>query len=182
MTGTPEFSRGETRETLQEKDFADFYKNHAHRMEHYLAARTGSVELAKDLGQTIWLKFLTRLRSGQLDGSTVRAYLYTMARNALVDRSRQTTEEALLRPDELPAPGAGLDPALIRALFLEAISTLPEELAALLELRLLEQRPVSDILQKLGGSRATLHRNMEKGLAEVARHFRTAGYNLEDLL
>ncbi|MBE7439388.1 MAG: sigma-70 family RNA polymerase sigma factor [Spirochaetales bacterium] len=182
MTGPPEFKTGDIGRTIGEEDFAEFYREHAGRLEHYLVARTGSLEQAKDLGQTIWLKLLKKLRSGQLERATARGYLYTVARNAIVDRGKEKKAEPLSRPDLLPAREAGMDNGLIRNLFLEAISTLPEELAALLEMRLLEQRPVAEILSKLGGSRATLHRNLEKGLGEVARHFRTAGYNLEDLL
>ncbi len=59
----------------------------------YLAHRTGSADEARDLAHDTWLRLADMAAQGgqpaMLDGGDARAYVFTMARNLVVDRQRR---------------------------------------------------------------------------------------------
>src|SRR5579863_9574733 len=65
-----------------------------HRLLRYLLFLTGNRELAEDLFQEVWMRVLTR--GGQFNGkSRFETWLFTIARNLLIDQRRKRTMSSL---------------------------------------------------------------------------------------
>src|SRR5579863_9688231 len=76
-----------------------------HRLLRYLLFLTGNRELAEDLFQEVWMRVLTR--GGQFNGkSRFETWLFTIARNLLIDQRRKRTMSSL---DELFETGGDDD-------------------------------------------------------------------------
>jgi RNA polymerase sigma-70 factor (ECF subfamily) len=76
-----------------------------HRLLRYLLFLTGNRELAEDLFQEVWMRVL--LRGAQFNGkSRFETWLFTIARNLLIDQRRKRTMSSL---DELFETGDGND-------------------------------------------------------------------------
>jgi RNA polymerase sigma-70 factor (ECF subfamily) len=163
-------------------EFENFYQEHRLSVMGYLKAGLGNQEEAGDVLQDVFLKLLEQVKSGRVERETARAYLYRMARNAMIDRLRKKARVVeLIEPEKVSYEAIEDENERIRILFMDAIADLPEEIALLLEWRLLHQKSVEEICQRLGTSRATLYRNMQKGLGRVADAFRRAGFDPEAL-
>ena len=76
-----------------------------HRLLRYLLYLTGNRELAEDLFQEVWMRVL--VRGGQFNGqSRFETWLFTIARNLLIDLRRKRTMSSL---DELFEVGGADD-------------------------------------------------------------------------
>lgn len=76
-----------------------------HRLMRYLMYLTGDRELADDLFQEVWMRVMTR--GGQFNGKArFETWLFTIARNLLIDQKRKRTMASL---DELFEVGDGDD-------------------------------------------------------------------------
>ena len=76
-----------------------------HRLLRYLLYLTGNREIAEDLFQEVWMRVL--VRGGQFNGqSRFETWLFTIARNLLIDLRRKRTMSSL---DELFEPGGDDD-------------------------------------------------------------------------
>jgi RNA polymerase sigma-70 factor (ECF subfamily) len=76
-----------------------------HRLIRYLLYLTGNRELAEDLFQEVWMRVL--VRGGQFNGqSRFETWLFTIARNLLIDLRRKRTMSSL---DELFEAGGDDD-------------------------------------------------------------------------
>jgi RNA polymerase sigma-70 factor (ECF subfamily) len=76
-----------------------------HRLIRYLLYLTGNRELAEDLFQDVWMRVL--VRGGQFNGqSRFETWLFTIARNLLIDLRRKRTMSSL---DELFEAGGDDD-------------------------------------------------------------------------
>jgi RNA polymerase sigma-70 factor, ECF subfamily len=76
-----------------------------HRLLRYLLFLTGNREMAEDLFQEVWMRVLTR--GGQFNGkSRFETWLFTIARNLVIDQRRKRTMSSL---DELFEAGGDDD-------------------------------------------------------------------------
>ena len=79
-----------------------------HRLLRYLLFLTGNREMADDLFQEVWMRVLTR--GGQFNGkSRFETWLFTIARNLVIDQRRKRTMSSL---DELFEAGGDDDKPL----------------------------------------------------------------------
>ena len=99
----------------------------------YLARRTGSAESARDAAHDTWLRVADMAREGQgpqLDGEgEARAYLFTMARNLVIDQQRRDGMQHRHAACQTPAPTA--PDVAEAAMYRQAITAVEGALAAL---------------------------------------------------
>lgn len=76
------------------------YKAYYRRIERYFSFRIFEKHEAEDLAQTVFLKIFASLRKGQWEGSGGICYIFTVARNTLIDYFRRR-KHALVVSDEL---------------------------------------------------------------------------------
>ena len=155
-----------------------------HRAEllRFLIARSGNASDAEDLLQELWLK-ASRTAAGPVANG--RAYLFRMANNLVLDRSRERQramrrDRDWLERDELVPvrieaqadPSAGAEHGLIEAeeaeLLHQAIEALPDGARRALVLYRFEGLDQAEIAAVMGISRS----GVEKHLAVAMRHLR----------
>ncbi|MBI5890474.1 MAG: sigma-70 family RNA polymerase sigma factor [Nitrosomonadales bacterium] len=86
----------------------DSWRAHENELRHYLLHRVSDPHLAEDLLQEVFVKAM-RQGSGFCDLENPRAWLYQVARNALVDYRRLHRETVEL-PDDIPDSAEPAEP------------------------------------------------------------------------
>lgn len=152
--------------------FADAFERHRHGLHAFLVGRTSDREVAGDLLQETFLRLWRRWDEvAVLDESRQRAWLFTVARNLVVDGYRadatrratleslahQTSRAEATEPDTATLAEARDDLDRLD----EAIARLPEEHRVILSMRVvagLNSREIGDALDLPPGTvRAKLH-------------------------
>jgi DNA-directed RNA polymerase specialized sigma24 family protein len=77
---------------MEQTDFRAFYQKTAPRLRMYIARSCGSVDLADDILQEVYLRFL-RAASLRADDKSRRAYLYRIADSIVIDHFRRLRRE-----------------------------------------------------------------------------------------
>ena len=150
-----------------------------HRLLRYLLFLTGNRELAEDLFQETWMRVL--LRGAQFNGSArFDTWLFTIARNLLIDVRRRKTMSSLDelaesrdddRPFEIPsAEPTPFDNLLRRqnsGMVAEALLTLQPLHREVLVLRFHEDLPLEQIATVTGAPLSTVKSRLYRGLAAL---------------
>lgn len=83
-----------------QKAFAGLYDRHARKLLAFLAGRVKE-SAVEDTAQEVWQKVWQSLPTG-FRGGNFRAWLYSIARNAVIDFQRRKTAEAIPEEGTLP--------------------------------------------------------------------------------
>ena len=94
---------------MNESAFRALYEQTATPLLRYLIGITRTPDLAEDLLQETYCRFLTA-RLPDMDNRQTRNYLFRIATNLIRDRWRQSKDEPPpSNPDEIPAPSSYLE-------------------------------------------------------------------------
>jgi RNA polymerase sigma-70 factor (ECF subfamily) len=150
------------------QSFDALYAAHSRALHDYFLGRTNDPEVARDLLQEACIRLWRSLDSvGAMSAERQRAWLFTVARNLVIDhyRSRTTatqTRDALAKKarseEPLVAPSADVDFAQSESLRAmdAAIGRLPEDLRTVLVLQVLGDRTSAEIGELLGRPAGTV--------------------------
>ena len=128
---------------------------------HYCYFRLYDKQLAQDITQETFLRFLQR--DLYLDNNKELPYLYTIAKNLCVDKFRKKTVESLENITEETIYNPIED--WINNLTLKSIiSKLPQEEQELIFLRYVNEISITAICKITGFSRFTVYRRLSKAL------------------
>jgi RNA polymerase sigma-70 factor (ECF subfamily) len=163
----------------REGQFDGLYEEHQRTIHAFLLGRTGDPELALDLLQEAFVRawrnldLLVTLPSGRQ-----RAWLFSIARNLIVDQfrsqtTRRTARAALVAardPDDEVAEGPERIVERDRELRLvdEAIRRLPESLRTVLVLQVLDERTSAEIGELLGRPAGTIRYQLSQARRRLA--------------
>lgn len=133
----------------------------------YIYYRIHDKELAEDLTQEVFLKFLDS--SYREQGKDIR-YLYMIARNLYIDAMRSSGRERRYeRQDiedcaiELPSNETPIEEQVVEAVWLkQVLDRLSEEDREIVFLRFVNEEPISVISQMYGISRFAVYRKLIK--------------------
>ena len=70
---------------------------------HFILKRTGSIDIADELSQTIFLKCYQRIANYDAHIGTVYTWVFTIARNTLIDFYRKSKSEPVYDLRDVPA-------------------------------------------------------------------------------
>lgn len=148
-------------EMLESTDeFATAYESHARSIYRFLYWRTKNTQLSEDLTSSVFEK-AWRSR-GSFHGGSVRAWLYRIARNTLIDHWRKVTELPEEDVDMLPAQtsDSDMDKALDKALQAEqlqrAVDRLPADMRAVVRLRFMKGLSCRQVAERLALSESNV--------------------------
>jgi RNA polymerase sigma factor (sigma-70 family) len=152
--------------------FAALYERYAEPIYDFAARFLGDREAAADVTQETFLKTLTALRTAP-PPRALRAWLFTVARNAAIDHLRRQRPAAVdpmgNRDHPLsPPPDLHLDPqhaaeqAELRALVWDAARGLNPADRTLLDLSLRHGLSASELAEALGASRGSIHTRLSR--------------------
>jgi RNA polymerase sigma-70 factor (ECF subfamily) len=137
------------------KKYRQFYETYRNKLFRYLMFRCGDYEVSRDIMQE---SFTRHYQFSRNSPEASPAFLFTIARNALVDFQRHENNYALIR-DYAPQPARDLEAdCIVREEFrivAEAFSKLPDEDREILGL-VVSGLPYSQIAKTLGLSEANI--------------------------
>ena len=147
--------------------FGALYQRYFDPIFRYLCVRVERAEDAEDLTATVFLRAYRSLGRYRERGWPFSAFLYQVARNALVDHYRKRPREGdLADAAALGTPARGLDDEMERAEHLRemrrALATLPPDYQEVIRLRVLLSLPTETTAQWMerspGAVRVLLYR------------------------
>ena len=163
--------------------FEQLYAAHHQTLHAYFVGRTADPELALDLLQDTFVRLWRNLQSiGDLSLERQRAWLFSVARNLVVDQyraqsTRRATGQALANAalaDVSTAPAAEMEVAYSEGLqeLDHVIRELPEDLRLVLVLTVLGDRNSSEIGEMLGRPAGTVRYQLAEARRRIANKLR----------
>jgi RNA polymerase sigma-70 factor, ECF subfamily len=154
----------------QGTDFKTLYERHAPDVFRFAMYLSGNRSDAEDITAEAFVCAWTAREP--MRAATIKAYLFTIARNLFLKGLRRTSREAVLS-EEVPDPAPGAAERLAHQTELEAVvarlQTLPEVDRAALLMRALDGLPYEEIARALGISVASARVKVHRARAALMR-------------
>lgn len=159
----------------QTEAFGSLYRRYVDAIFRFTRSRVNSERDAEDLTENVFLKAFEGLASYQERGAPFGAYLYQVARNAIIDHYRTSKPVESLDSAELHADGRpGAEKGVIDRETVQkierALATLPEHYQEVIRLRLMMDLPtdqVADWMDKKPATVRVLQHRALKALREA---------------
>jgi RNA polymerase sigma-70 factor, ECF subfamily len=135
----------------EQAQFAELYEQNFERVYAFVARRVRDRTEAEDVVSEVFYKALKGIDGYEERGVPFVAWLYTIARNVVHDRARQSGREEGARRAPLPEPAVD-DDVERRALLFRLVDTLPPAQRDVIVKRFAEQRSIADVARQLGRS------------------------------
>lgn len=153
--------------------FADIFKSYQAQLKGFIARRVSSKEDSEDILQNVFYQFMKNDRADN-PIEQISAWLYSVARNQIIDHSRKHREEEMphltgydedgtflrelsdLMPDEDQSPEMDFVRSMVWEELENALLELPDEQRTVFELTELEGIPFKEIAESTGISINTL--------------------------
>lgn len=156
--------------------FGELYERYRDQIYRFCLARTGASHDAEDLTADVFVKALQSLDRYQDRGLPFAAFLYRIARNAAIDRSRTlkqplsvdglVTEPASKQNVELEASFA-----VERGILLAALAKLKSEHRDVIVMRFIEGYAALEVAQLLGKTEGAIRTLQHRALERLRREF-----------
>lgn len=157
------------------KKYRQFYEAYKNRLFRYLMLRCGDYEVSRDILQESFTRHFQHSR-GSAEASP--AFLFTIARNALVDYQRREKRYTPIRDDDAPRLTRDLEGEVIAReewrIAAEAFDRLPGEDREILGL-VLSGLPYSQIGETLGLSTANVKVRVHRARARLRDRIENGG-------
>lgn len=160
------------------KAFSKLYRHYLKSTYAFIAFRVNRIADAEDLTSDLWIKVLERLPSLQSNKPEVfRAWIYTMARNLVIDFYRKKNPTLSLNEDIEISDEAKLDDFLFEtSSILKLVKTLPKQQAEVVSLKYFSDLRNKEIAKLMKLSEKTVashltraHENLKKGLRQFTQ-------------
>lgn len=159
--------------------FAQLFAAYAPKMKGYLMRLGAAPPLAEDLAQDAMISVWRRAASFDPAKAKASTWLFVIARNAWIDRLRRERVEiayrdAYLVADEesdAEAPDAAASRVQTEAQMQAALNTLSEEQRQVVRLSFFEDRPHSEIAERLSLPLGTVKSRLRLALSRLRAHW-----------
>lgn len=160
-----------------EEAYEQLYTLHADKLYRYLCMRCGNASLAEDALGELWLRLVQYLPSFRVPASgtdqAFTAWLYTIARNLIIDLVRSSKRDDRDIPIDFPATETDLDQYIdrsdaVRALTAAVNHLTPEQREVIL-LRFREDLSSSEVAVRVGRSESAVKALQHRALGTLAR-------------
>lgn len=150
--------------------FGELYEKYVVLIYRYVLARVNSENDAEDLTEIVFLRAFESLHRYKERGRRFSAFLYQVARNALVDHYRQQRKtETIEAVERLPSPEPAPDERLLAeesaSVLRRALAELPADYQEVIRLRVILSMPTAVVGEWLdrseGAVRVLLHRALK---------------------
>jgi RNA polymerase sigma-70 factor (ECF subfamily) len=154
--------------------FGDLYERYAVLIYRYVLARVNAEGDAEDLTEVVFMRAFEALHRYKERGRPFSAFLYQVARNALVDHYRQQRKtESIEAVEKLPSQGPSPDERLLaeeRAYILRrALAELPMDYQEVIRLRIMLSLPTVEVGEWLGRSEGAVRVLLHRALKSLRR-------------
>jgi len=161
-----------TSESENEAQFMKVYENYADGIFRYCLFRVWDKELARDLTQEAFCRAWFQLAEGK-DIDNLRAFVYKVARNLIIDNSRKRKDVSLdqMLDDakiSLPATSANQVESYVDGrLLLRSLEQLDEQYKEVVMLRYIEEMTPAEIAEVLGEKANAVSIRINRGISKL---------------
>jgi RNA polymerase sigma factor (sigma-70 family) len=151
--------------------FADLFAHFAPRVKGYLMRLGADGALAEELAQEAMLTLWRKAALFDATKASASTWVFTIARNLRIDAIRRERRPEIDPAELTPDPERPADEGMVRteddARVREAISTLPQEQAQVIELSFFADKPHSLIAKELGLPLGTVKSRLRLAMARI---------------
>lgn len=160
--------------------FAEIYERHYDAVYTYLFYRSSDPSLAEDLAGEVFLRLVERISGYTYRGQPILAWLYTVARNLLIDHYRQSGRNDLVPLEERMVAAASnpvetTERRLEQACLVRAMQHLSESHQQVILLRFVEGLSHAEAAQILGRTENATKVLQHRALKALRRALETEG-------
>ncbi len=156
--------------------FGELYERYRDAIYRFCLARTGSSSDAEDLTSDVFVKALQSIDRYQDRGLPFAAFLYRIARNAAIDRSR-TLKQPLSVDGLLTEPASKQNVeleaslAVEKSILLAALTKLKSEHRDVIVMRFIEGYSAAEVAQLLGKTEGAVRTLQHRALERLRKEF-----------
>jgi RNA polymerase sigma-70 factor (ECF subfamily) len=159
--------------------FGELYERHRDAIYRYCLARTGTAHDAEDLTGDVFVKALQALHRYEERGLPFVAYLYRIARNAAIDRSRTlkqpvSVDSLVSEPRSAQNVEAEATLAVERSVLLAALARLKPEHRDVITMRFIEGYGAIEVAKLIGKTEGAVRTLQHRALERLRKEFETA--------
>ena len=157
-----------------ETAFAEIFTRHHDTVYTYLLYRVNDVQVAEDLTGEVFLRLVTKIDRFTYRGRPILAWLYTIARNLLVDHQRKQAQLGLSELEDRwassdPSPPDVAERGLTRDCLTRSLKHLTEEQQRVILHKLIEGRSNAEVASLLGKTEGAVKSLQHRALASLRR-------------
>ncbi len=159
--------------------FGELYERHRDAIYRFCLARTGTSHDAEDLTADVFVKALHSIDRYQDRGLPFAAFLYRIARNAAIDRSRTlkqplSVDGLLVEPRSSQNVEVEATFAVEKTILLAALTRLKPEHRDVITMRFIEGYSALEVAQLLGKTEGAIRTLQHRALERLRKEFDTA--------
>jgi len=156
--------------------FGELYERYRDAIYRYCLSRTGTAHDAEDLTSDVFVKALHSIDRYQERGLPFVAFLYRIARNAAIDRSRTlkqplSVDELLTHPASRQNVEADAMLAVDRSILLAALTKLKTEHRDVIVMRFIEGYSALEVAAALGKTEGAVRTLQHRALERLRKEF-----------
>jgi RNA polymerase sigma-70 factor, ECF subfamily len=158
-----------------QRALVDIYERYQPSVFTYVFYRVGDQETAEDLTSEVFTRMLTNLPRYQSRGKPILAWLYTIARNLVIDHYRQNNNtrhvplEEHIVDSEKSHPVQAAEKNLAHECLRRALKHLTEEQRQVIMLKFIESREISELVDILGKNERAIRSLQHRALVALHR-------------
>lgn len=154
--------------------FAEIYTRHHDSVYAYLYYRVHDVQAAEDLTGEVFLRLVAKMGKFTYRGRPILAWLYTIARNLLIDHQRKQAQSGTLELEEQwatshPSPPEVAEQGLTRDCLIRSLKHLTEEQQRVILHKLIEGRSNAEVADLMGKTEGAIKSLQHRALASLRR-------------
>ncbi len=153
----------------------ELYDRYERRLYGFGLRALGDPGLAEDLVQETFLRLWRSAARFDSDRGTVRAYLFTIARNTAIDLHRRRPKHERAECADPPADGDAFEALVTRLAVRDAVEALPDDHREVLELSYDHALSQAQIAERLGIPVGTVKSRTFYALSALKTHLRIRG-------
>lgn len=177
---TSAFFKGNKEDQSELKRIYETYQEQIYR---FILLRVSHQETASDISQEVFHHLLIATRGKERGIENIRAFLYQIARNLVIDHYRSTVITYSLESEgedgeytrQIAYEGPGADEILDHEYTAEeirkALSAIKKQHREIVEMRYLQQLDISEIAEKLGKSEGAIRVQIHRAIDELRDYF-----------
>jgi RNA polymerase sigma-70 factor (ECF subfamily) len=154
--------------------FAEIYARHHDAVYTYLYYRVNDVQVAEDLTGEVFLRLVAKMDKFTYRGRPILAWLYTIARNLLIDHQRKQAQFGTLELENQwetsdPGPPEVAERGLTRECLIRSLKHLTEDQQRVIVHKLIEGRSNAEVADLLGKTEGAIKSLQHRALASLRR-------------
>jgi RNA polymerase sigma-70 factor (ECF subfamily) len=155
--------------------FSLIYREYVEQLYRYVHIRIGRAEQAEDITQEVFIKALHSIRSYRYKGKSFASWLFSIARNQIIDYYRQTKKYKQIpiietvNSNEYDDPVTSLEQNVEISMIKQAIEELPPRQKEVISLRFGAELSIAETAQSTGISEGSVKKLQHEAIIKLRK-------------